>query len=132
MRILFNDQLFDSPADIISCHKLSEVRSAFEKMEEAIARGYYLAGFLSYEAGYAFEELFHHNKTYDFPLVCFGAFKKPTSSADFQPAPFLHRKGKRKKKKGPPPPPSKGEGGRFAPSACLPAGRGEDKKGLPH
>jgi para-aminobenzoate synthetase/4-amino-4-deoxychorismate lyase len=77
MRIIFNDQLFDNPSEIISCHKLSEVRPAFEKMEKAIARGCYLAGFFSYEAGYAFEEIFHNNKTYDFPLVYFGVFPCP-------------------------------------------------------
>ncbi|OGB89724.1 hypothetical protein A2625_06350 [candidate division WOR-1 bacterium RIFCSPHIGHO2_01_FULL_53_15] len=92
-------------------------------MEEAIARGYYLAGFLSYEAGYAFEELFHHNKTYDFPLVCFGAFKKPTSSADFQPAPFFICDGEGKTKKGLSPLHlmERGGGSRRAP-ACRQAG----------
>jgi para-aminobenzoate synthetase/4-amino-4-deoxychorismate lyase len=43
-------------------------------MEEALAAGFYLAGFLSYEAGYAFEEKLYEDRTYDFPLIHFGVF----------------------------------------------------------
>jgi para-aminobenzoate synthetase/4-amino-4-deoxychorismate lyase len=46
-------------------------------MESALAEGFYLAGFLSYEAGYAFEETLRENKTYDFPLVYFGIYPSP-------------------------------------------------------
>jgi len=50
---------------------------AFEEIEHAIARGYYLAGFFSYEAGSCFEEKLVKNKLYDFPLLSFGAYKSP-------------------------------------------------------
>ena len=75
MRIIFKNQLFDDPAFIIRCFKLSEVENCFKQMEAALAKGCYLAGFLSYEAGYAFEPCFHNNKAYDFPLVCFGVYR---------------------------------------------------------
>lgn len=79
MRILFNNYLFENPSLIIKCHKLSEVENVFHQMENAIAKGFYLAGFLSYEAGYAFEKILQNPKAYDFPLVYFGAYAKPTS-----------------------------------------------------
>lgn len=48
-------------------------------MEAALKAGQYLAGFFSYEAGYAFEETLRQDKTYDFPLVFFGIFPHPSS-----------------------------------------------------
>ena len=46
-------------------------------MEEATAQGYYLAGFISYEAGYAFEKKLLREGAFGFPLLCFGVFNKP-------------------------------------------------------
>ncbi len=65
----------EDPVKIIRCHQLSEMTDAFELMEESLAKGLYLAGFLSYEAGYAFEKKLFTGKKYDFPLFSFGAFK---------------------------------------------------------
>jgi len=69
--------LFENPSFVIECHKLSELESIFNRMEDALNKGYYLAGFISYEAGYAFENIFSSHQTYDFPLVCFGAYRTP-------------------------------------------------------
>jgi para-aminobenzoate synthetase/4-amino-4-deoxychorismate lyase len=44
-------------------------------MEAASREGYYLAGFLSYEAGYAFEPVLQKKDCFDFPLLCFGVYK---------------------------------------------------------
>jgi len=46
-------------------------------MECALKNGYYLAGFLSYEAGYAFEECLREDKQHDFPLICMGVYNTP-------------------------------------------------------
>jgi para-aminobenzoate synthetase/4-amino-4-deoxychorismate lyase len=46
-------------------------------MELALSRGCYLAGFLSYEAGYCFEEKFSSRRLYDFPLLYFGVYRQP-------------------------------------------------------
>ena len=46
-------------------------------MEKAVASGHYLAGFLSYEAGYAFEQKLINKQNYDFPLIYFGVYKAP-------------------------------------------------------
>ena len=68
--------LFDEPLDVISCSRISDVPRAFEKMEAAINDGRYLAGFFSYEVGYAFEECLQKKNEFDFPLVCFGVYEK--------------------------------------------------------
>jgi len=69
--------LFSDPVEIIRCYRLNEIRDRFEKMENALKNGFYLVGFLSYEAGYAFEESLMENKAYDFPLLQFGVFNFP-------------------------------------------------------
>lgn len=69
--------LFKDPKEVISCHKLDEVKGCFEKMESAISSGHYLAGFFSYEAGYAFEEKLRQDKTFEFPLLQFGVYTSP-------------------------------------------------------
>lgn len=69
--------LFQDPEFIISCSDPSLFTAAFENIERALNKGYYLAGFLSYEAGYYFEEKLRKDKEYDFPLIYLGAYKKP-------------------------------------------------------
>lgn len=69
--------LFQKPRAIISCANPSLLAACFKDIENALKRGYYLAGFLSYEAGYCFEERLRENKTYDFPLVYLGAYEAP-------------------------------------------------------
>lgn len=69
--------LFQNPDFIISCTDPADFSGSFQKIEAALERGYYLAGFLSYEAGYCFEERLTGNKPYDFPLIHLGAYKKP-------------------------------------------------------
>ena len=90
MRVLFAGQLFERPAFIVECYRLGEVTAAFARLETALRQGYHLAGFLSYEAGYAFEEGFSNDKTYAFPLVCFGAYHSPHPPAK-KVAPFSQR-----------------------------------------
>ncbi|MFA5388332.1 MAG: chorismate-binding protein [Candidatus Omnitrophota bacterium] len=69
--------LFEDPEFIITCFDPSLFAACFNDIENALRRGYYLAGFVSYEAGYCFEEKLRENKKYDFPLICFGAYKRP-------------------------------------------------------
>ena len=69
--------LFQDPEFIISCFDPSLFIASFQEMEEALKKGYYLAGFFSYEAGYCFEEKLRKDKIYDFPLVHLGAYKAP-------------------------------------------------------
>jgi len=69
--------LFEDPEFIISCFGPPSFIKSFEEIERALSKGYYLAGFFSYEAGYCFEKKLNKNKQHDFPLIYFGAYKKP-------------------------------------------------------
>jgi para-aminobenzoate synthetase/4-amino-4-deoxychorismate lyase len=73
--------LFSNPQGIIACYQRAEVPTSFEQLEKALADGYYLAGFFSYELGYAFEERLFEDKTFSFPLIYFGLFKQPEKPA---------------------------------------------------
>jgi len=48
--------LFVNPIKIISCYKPDQVRKSFFELEDSISKGYYAAGFISYEAGFTFED----------------------------------------------------------------------------
>lgn len=67
--------LFQNPEFIISCFDLANFKSIFKDIEDALSEGYYLAGFIAYEAGYCFEEKLFQSKQYDFPLIYLGAYK---------------------------------------------------------
>lgn len=69
--------LFQDPEFIISCADSTSFIACFEDIENALKAGYYLAGFLSYEAGYYFEERLRENRAHNFPLIYFGAYKEP-------------------------------------------------------
>jgi para-aminobenzoate synthetase/4-amino-4-deoxychorismate lyase len=79
MFIEFLDRKFADPLRIITAHHPKEIGPAFAQMEEALQAGHHLAGFLSYEAGYAFEETLREEKTYDFPLLYFLVCPHPLS-----------------------------------------------------
>jgi len=68
-------RLFQDAEFIISCTDRDLFKSTFRDIELALSRGYYLAGFLAYEAGYYFEEKLFQNRHYGFPLIYFGAYK---------------------------------------------------------
>lgn len=69
--------LFQDPEFIISCTNPALFAKSFEDIEGALNKGYYLAGFFSYEAGYYFEKKLYKDKQYDFPLIYLGAYKSP-------------------------------------------------------
>jgi len=71
---------FKDPREIIQCSDPLELPAAFTKIESYINSGYYVAGFLSYEAGHCFEEKLIDNRNYDFPLLMFGIYKDPQYS----------------------------------------------------
>lgn len=81
MRVLIEFEkkplLFEKPSGIISCARLCDVPKCFSQMEKELVSGRCLAGFISYEAGYAFEQKLSADKGYDFPLVHMGVYEKP-------------------------------------------------------
>jgi para-aminobenzoate synthetase/4-amino-4-deoxychorismate lyase len=66
--------LFRDPEFIISCTDPALCQEAFGAIESALRRGYYLAGFVAYEAGYCFEKKLYRDKLYNFPLIYLGAY----------------------------------------------------------
>ncbi len=68
---------FSDPQSIIRCHDLRALPQAFAQVEQALAAGFYVAGFVSYEAGYAFEEWLFDKPCYDFPLLMMGVYERP-------------------------------------------------------
>jgi para-aminobenzoate synthetase/4-amino-4-deoxychorismate lyase len=83
-----NPLVFRAPVSLILTSDSSSIEACFAEMELALKSGYYLAGFLSYEAGYAFEQRIRVDKKYDFPLLCMGIYKAPffLSSALLKPS----------------------------------------------
>ncbi|MBU1061384.1 MAG: aminodeoxychorismate synthase component I [Candidatus Omnitrophica bacterium] len=71
--------LFLNPHRIISCHRLEDVKESLFELGDFLSKGYYAAGFISYEAGFSFEEYLkgHIEKDLNFPLLWFGIYKKP-------------------------------------------------------
>lgn len=71
--------LFSEPEEIIVAREPAEVPDAFARMEAATARGLHLAGYASYELGYALEPKFAPQATprSRTPLLLFGAFRAP-------------------------------------------------------
>ncbi|OHD59917.1 MAG: aminodeoxychorismate synthase, component I, partial [Spirochaetes bacterium GWF1_41_5] len=69
---------FSAPVKIISTVKTSRVMECLHKMDALSGRGFYLAGYAAYEAGYAFEKKYPEiPEQFPFPLLWFGVYKKP-------------------------------------------------------
>lgn len=85
--------LFSNPVKIIACYKPEDIRSAFLELEACISKGRYAAGFISYEAGFSFEEnLKGLGKKSFFPLMWFGVYKKPAIFTHREKMDLLQRK----------------------------------------
>jgi para-aminobenzoate synthetase/4-amino-4-deoxychorismate lyase len=68
---------FKNPVQIISTYQVSDVTDCLEEVQRAVDRGFYAAGYLSYEAAPAFDPAFTVNTNAKMPLLWFGIFKKP-------------------------------------------------------
>jgi len=93
--ILLDDQLtqslryYTTPVAIIAAKKADDVASAFEALKKYHHDGYYLAGYLSYDLGFALEPKLAPlmPKTLNGPLLQFGVFK---TVSDHAPAAMLY------------------------------------------
>jgi len=77
IQILFERQnrFFRDPAEKLTAWRPEEIPGLFDRLEHALDRGCHVAGFLSYEAGRAFEPaLAGTRETSGFPLAQFGVF----------------------------------------------------------
>lgn len=71
--------LFIDPIEVISCNNARDLKRCFLKLESYLSKGYYAAGFLSYEAGIFFEDVLARDidSKNNFPLFWFGIYRKP-------------------------------------------------------
>lgn len=70
--------LFLSPVKTIAASTLSDIPNLFHQIEEALASGLYVAGYLSYECGYHFERFDEANlSSQPLPLAWFGIYERP-------------------------------------------------------
>jgi para-aminobenzoate synthetase/4-amino-4-deoxychorismate lyase len=74
--------IFENPLAVLRCNSIDNVPYYFDLMEKALNSGYYLAGFISYEAGYAFEECLKQKEHFNFPLICMGIYEKVTNKKE--------------------------------------------------
>lgn len=68
---------FDNPVDIIATHSVDRVVPLLHQIEKAVARGFFAAGFIGYEASPAFDLSLSAHPADALPLIWFGLFKKP-------------------------------------------------------
>ena len=74
----FRSYLFINPVGVIKIYSIKEIPSLFLKIEEYLKKNYYLAGYLCYECGYHFEEVFSDlNVHLNYPVAWFGVYEKP-------------------------------------------------------
>jgi para-aminobenzoate synthetase/4-amino-4-deoxychorismate lyase len=69
--------LFQDPKRVISANRLNEIPDTFAKIEAALADGLHVAGYLSYECGYHFENFATARTLAGQPLAWFGAYSIP-------------------------------------------------------
>ncbi len=74
--------VFDRPKEIVIARTAAEVLPALRRLEEARLAGQWLAGYISYETGYVFEDklrpLIVDNRPT--PLIAMGIFDKPSGN----------------------------------------------------
>lgn len=74
-------RVFSAPVEIITAYKLADVDAALEAVRAGLRRGFYAAGWLSYEAGIAFEPRLMQRisarvEHREQPLLWFGLFER--------------------------------------------------------
>jgi para-aminobenzoate synthetase / 4-amino-4-deoxychorismate lyase len=71
--------LFTDPVTVLETSETGKLRDALASLDEHLARGFYAAGYLSYEAGYAFQDrlLERACPVYPHPLLWFGIYREP-------------------------------------------------------
>lgn len=67
-------RVFKNPIEIISVKGLQDVKPALRKIQEAVKKGFYAVGYVSYEAAPAFDPSFKVNGNAVMPLLWFGIY----------------------------------------------------------
>ncbi|MBX0358055.1 aminodeoxychorismate synthase component I [Halobacillus sp. Nhm2S1] len=69
-------KVFQHPVEVLTTDELTEVKSVFNRVEEWLDEGYYVAGYVSYEAASAFDHALRVHSHPEWPLVWFGVFDR--------------------------------------------------------
>lgn len=72
-----NPLQFFNPIQVLSAQTISEIIPCLEMIQQAVKKGYYAAGYISYEAAPAFNEKLTVKKGNMMPLLWFGIFNEP-------------------------------------------------------
>ncbi len=73
----FRSYIFLSPKGKLVLNENGSIKDFFVKLETLLNKGYYLAGFFSYELGYFLDYKGQKPQNLDFPLAFFYVFQKP-------------------------------------------------------
>jgi para-aminobenzoate synthetase/4-amino-4-deoxychorismate lyase len=85
---------FDNPVEVIAVAEVGAVREALARAEEAVnRRGWYAAGFLTYEAAPAFDPAFQVRSASALPLLWFGLYRQVRPVLSPAPGPDDHTLG---------------------------------------
>lgn len=76
-------RLFEDPVEVITTSCLDEVMSCMARVEAASKAGFYVAGYVSYEAAPAFDEALSVRTGASMPLVWFGVYKESFAASNF-------------------------------------------------
>ncbi|MCK4966502.1 chorismate-binding protein, partial [bacterium] len=77
----FKSFLFLEPVNVLQTSRIDEIETVLKETEEYVDKGFYAAGYIAYEAGYAFEQKLKNlipKRNPSCPLIWFGIFKKPS------------------------------------------------------
>ncbi|WP_434777331.1 aminodeoxychorismate synthase component I [Neisseria sp. Ec49-e6-T10] len=73
---------FEQPTKIIQTDDIQQVLTCLKEVEEWVEKGYFAAGFLSYEAAKAFDERYCCASSTNMPLLWFGLFDRALSQPE--------------------------------------------------
>jgi len=69
--------LFRDPVQVLTCFDPDRVKETLRLVDQFVAKGMYVAGYLTYEAGYAFVDLTEEIHETGDPLLWFGIYEPP-------------------------------------------------------
>jgi para-aminobenzoate synthetase / 4-amino-4-deoxychorismate lyase len=82
---------FDQPHCLLVALRPEEVQACLQRADEALAQGYHVAGYLSYEAALGLDHSFETSAAYTMPLLWLGLFAAPTAIDGPEPSALLRR-----------------------------------------
>lgn len=80
---------FGPPTEVVRADRIEQVRPALARVQELCEAGWYAVGFVSYEAGPAFDPAMVVRTGSGMPLLWFGVHRRPLDGPRRQPAAYL-------------------------------------------